>query len=155
MSEKTVSNILYLTSACQLACKYCYEADKRKKLKEDFWISEEQLKEALDFFKDHNIENRNALLFGGEPLLAWDKIKFAVDYVLNTLKFDYFGFDIITNGIKLADEAFFVEFFNSFNNRIRLKLEISYDGKGQSECKRASKMKFNSARWGVFVSLLK
>ena len=122
MAEKTFSNILYLTSACQLACKYCYEADKRRKLEKDFWISDDQLKEALDFFKEHNIENRNVLLFGGEPLLAWDKIKFAVDYVLNTLKFDNFGFDVITNGIKLADEEFLPFDYLSYAHELQVSI---------------------------------
>ena len=136
--EKSFSNIMYMTSACQLSCRYCYEAEKRKQLKEDFWITEDQVKEGLDFFKDAR-RNRSILFFGGEPLLAWDKIKFAVKYVFSTIitnDYDRFYFNIITNGIRLSDDIFFEEYFNFFEKeypRSDVKLEISYDGSGQAD----------------------
>lgn len=135
MSEKTFSNVLYLTSVCQLACKYCYELETRKKLKEDFYITEEEIEEAVDFFVDHNKQNRNLVLFGGEPLLAWDKIQYVVNYAGEHPKLDGFSFDLITNGIRLADKKFFGDFFVLVDKyeKIKFKIEISYDGKGQVE----------------------
>jgi sulfatase maturation enzyme AslB (radical SAM superfamily) len=134
-NDVTVSGILYLTTECQLRCKYCYEAEVREKMKTEVVITKEEIREAIDFFIDHNSNNKNLCLFGGEPLLAWDEIKYAIDYSGTHPDLTHFNFNIITNGIRLGDDEFFEEFIKTLNKyqNIYIKLEISYDGSGQSE----------------------
>lgn len=72
---------LIMTEACNLRCKYCYVEKNNQKMS----------KEVLDAFViflfkelDKNNENVNIDLFGGEPLLAWDEVKYLITKIKNS-----------------------------------------------------------------------
>ncbi len=62
--------LIYLTERCNLQCKYCEPIEKRNKFKQDIDYDINKLIEFLN--KDKNLSLH---LYGGEPLLAIDKIK--------------------------------------------------------------------------------
>ena len=65
---------------CNLHCAYCYSAKGRSNLQ----IDQKVLTSALNFFIDPSrISGRNLSLFisgGGEPLVSFDTVRFAIDY---------------------------------------------------------------------------
>lgn len=65
--------VLWVTGACQLACRYCYAAERSDgRMKEPVAFS------ALELFKDEPLTVQFA---GGEPLLNWDLIEAVTEYV--------------------------------------------------------------------------
>ena len=74
-------NIIYLTSDCNLACEYCYENLENK---EKIVPTKEQLKNNVDIVLEREKEGQVLLcLFGGEPTLEFESIKFVTDYALS------------------------------------------------------------------------
>jgi radical SAM protein with 4Fe4S-binding SPASM domain len=91
---------------CNFQCKYCYSAQGRSKTT----ISNEKLKQALDFFIDpERIKPQTIKMFvsgGGEPFLSWENTKFAVCYAQErALKYGFtLWTSIITNGSFVNDD---------------------------------------------------
>jgi radical SAM protein with 4Fe4S-binding SPASM domain len=94
-----------LNYKCNFSCTYCYSA-KGRSVDE---ISITDLKAMLDFFIDGSrIESRDLTIFfsgGGEPLLSWDRLKFALEYadVLARKEGFRMNYILITNGSLLDD----------------------------------------------------
>lgn len=90
---------LYLTLNCNLGCSYCFCG---KKYKQD--MSKETLKKSMSFFNSVSNKERNSItFFGGEPMLKFDLIKYAVD--LNRSVYNNkFKFNITTNGTLFNEE---------------------------------------------------
>lgn len=61
----------YLTTMCNLACKYCYE--KSRMLVPD--LSVEQISAYLDDLQSRDAPIETIVLFGGEPSLRWDLVR--------------------------------------------------------------------------------
>lgn len=65
---------------CNLHCAYCYSAQGRSNKQ----IDRNTLKSSLDFFIDSSrTTSRKLSLFisgGGEPLVSWDTVRFAIEY---------------------------------------------------------------------------
>jgi len=124
------TNIVYFTSDCQLNCTYCYEnlKDVRKST-----ISLEKLREAADEAIDRESDEQTFfILFGGEPLLEWDKLKYFMDYAVS--KKENVQFNIISNGLKFKDDNFVSDYINNVHYKAgRITLDISFDGKGNKE----------------------
>jgi uncharacterized protein len=97
--------VISMTEDCNLRCKYCGYHDNRfvnsNHLKT---IDEITLRKALDFIADHSMEAYDTLItfYGGEPLLKFDLIKFAISYLekKNCLGHKY-NYRISTNGTLL------------------------------------------------------
>ncbi|WP_024622109.1 radical SAM/SPASM domain-containing protein [Metaclostridioides mangenotii] len=72
-----MSTTFWVTNSCNLNCKYCYEGEnKLNKI-----MSEEIIDKSIDFTLDniHNSEKNLMIgIHGGEPFLAFDKIKYIV-----------------------------------------------------------------------------
>lgn len=134
------SNILTVTLAptiwCNLKCHYCYENTKPKTI-----ISKEVCDKFIDFLKNADSSNKLSLTwYGGEPLLAIDKI----DYILGKIHSDvcnlkFIAHNIVTNGVLLNDKAISVFKKYPLNNiQITLdgikethnKIRIRHDGSG-------------------------
>ena len=65
--------VLWVTGACQLACRYCYAAERSGgRMEEPVAFS------ALELFKDEPLTVQFA---GGEPLLNWELIEAVTEYV--------------------------------------------------------------------------
>jgi len=82
---------LMLTSNCNLRCRYCYENKK------DVHMSREVIKKSIDFLnRNTRYEHPVVSIFGGEPFLTPDTLKFSFDYAIK--KNPNVRFKIITNG---------------------------------------------------------
>jgi len=125
------TNIVYFTSDCQLNCTYCYENLKDV---EKSTISLEKLREAADEVIGREVINEQTffILFGGEPLLEWDKLKYFMDYAVS--KKENVQFNIISNGLKFKDDKFVSDYINNVHYKAgKITLDISFDGKGNQE----------------------
>ena len=114
--------IMYIipTNTCNLKCKYCFIGklnDKPVKMEKSTLIK------AIELFNKHlqEINDKGTIfLYGAEPLLNFDLIKVAVEYVK---KHNYnIQFSMVSNGILITDE---IADFIKDNN---ISLGISVDG---------------------------
>ena len=68
---------VYMTTACNFKCSYCYE-----NYKNNCQLNEESLKETLDFIFSYGENEKISLDFlGGEPLLKQELIYQSIDYI--------------------------------------------------------------------------
>jgi uncharacterized protein len=78
--------VLHLTDFCNLACKYCFiEGNIDNKYKR-INMSNEVIKASIDKFvqilSDYSKQSTPSIVFyGGEPLLNWNGIKYALEYL--------------------------------------------------------------------------
>lgn len=87
------------TRACNFACPYCYEENRTASL-----MTEETEDAVVEFIKKHKAVNRLGLVwYGGEPLIAFDKIR-KLNAKIDALGKPYSSF-IVTNGYFLSDEV--------------------------------------------------
>lgn len=70
--DKSLLNLtLAPTLHCNLSCNYCFEESRPR-----VYMSDETENSVIDFIKRHNdAEKLNITWFGGEPLLAFERIK--------------------------------------------------------------------------------
>lgn len=110
---------LWITELCNLHCKYCYVDNMKTDCKA---FDEKNSNPLLSFIKKHSDNDYNILnFFGGEPLMAIDKIKIIVD---ETKKYEIPNLQMwmTTNGTLLTDEI--CRFIKSNN----IQVTISIDG---------------------------
>ncbi len=113
---------------CNLACKYCFELNKRNKT----IMSKEVAKKGLEFLCENALKNEDnefhAMLFGGEPLLAPDIIKYIFDYGLKLSKENDIKFtaSIITNATIMNEDIFWL--FMEYKDKVNLNCQLSVDG---------------------------
>lgn len=108
---------------CNFSCSYCYAAKGHGKDE----LSEETLKTVLDFFVDPRRITRRDLYIsfggGGEPLLSWEKVKFAIAYSDSLAR--KYGFIIkysyASNGSVISDEI--LHTIHTYD----IKVNISFD----------------------------
>ncbi len=87
---------LFLTEKCQLSCDYCFFQDREEK-RTISWKVVESLLKKLSSDKAYDI-----VLSGGEPLLVWEQVVQAVEYVRSFLPQS--TITIQTNGLLLDIE---------------------------------------------------
>ena len=98
--------IIFLTRDCTLRCDYCYIGEKRPES-----MDPEVLTRAVDWVIDQGDARSKQVVsigfFGGEPLMRFDLLKFAVEHTLLRLKGTgrraYFS--VATNGMLLTPEV--------------------------------------------------
>lgn len=95
ISKDIVLVVLWTTSRCNLACKYCYAGSTHLKADMDF----ETAAQTLDLFSDQYMKIQFA---GGEPLLNYPLICQVVAYV-KAKQYDA-SFQMQTNGIGITPE---------------------------------------------------
>ncbi len=106
---------LLLTNNCNYACKYCFV----NRNKED--ITWDSIKKSLNLLIKNNKSKKIIIqFFGGEPLLKFDLIKKAVEYLKE--KNQECHYVITTNGSLITEEK--AKFFNKNN----FKVGVSIDG---------------------------
>jgi len=141
MSDKTQkTNIIYLTTRCNLECEYCYESNKRNQ--PDFQHYEVTKKQIDDFIEEletteGEIKSTTIVIMGGEPTLAITELEYLIESLLNSSKKldkKYYA-TFTTNGVLLNNQSFYDKLLKLFDESdekgFRLELEISYDGIGQ------------------------
>lgn len=118
------SENLFLTIAstldCNCCCSYCFEKNKTKA-----YLNNSDIDAIYDFInKYHNIYGIHICWFGGEPLLAFDKIReFLNGYANNVSEKPLLSQSIITNGLLFDKEK--IDFFSKYS---LTSIQITLDG---------------------------
>lgn len=131
VAKGTAVNTLYFTNKCNLACTYCYEVLDGRPTQ---IMNQDQIKKNIDTVIEREPRDQQTLfiLFGGEPLLEWESVKFAMDYA-SSLK-ENVSFLMITNGLRLLEKELLLDLVNNkFYRNGRFVMEISFDGVGNQE----------------------
>ncbi|MDD4782301.1 MAG: thioether cross-link-forming SCIFF peptide maturase [Syntrophaceticus sp.] len=101
---------LNIAHECNLACKYCFVPENVRA--QETIMSEETIKAALDLLLHETpYQNLTVDFFGGEPLLNFEGVKFAVEYALREGANKKWKFTVTTNTLLLGEEelSFFKE----------------------------------------------
>lgn len=111
----------FLTNACNLKCRYCYQESKPVKM--NFSMS----KKSIDMMIKNKRKTETDFqirFFGGEPLLNYKLMKQIINYCSNDRFNDNntFNYYLSTNGLLLDSEKL------SFMNDSNTKIKISVDG---------------------------
>lgn len=113
------------TLACNFACPYCFEAEH-----ESLYMDDRVENGIIDYItKLKEVKNLFVTWFGGEPLLAFDRIKSLSNKLLN-LGLNYSS-GIITNGYLLTEEK--IREFEPLKIRT---IQITIDGMPETHNKR-------------------
>jgi uncharacterized protein len=110
---------LHLTTACNMACRYCYSPPKAGGR-----MSLQTVRQALAFGAELAGGSCGIVFFGGEPLLERELIAqtMAEARAMTAAGWGRFHFKITTNGLALDDE------FLEFAQREGLLIAMSFDG---------------------------
>jgi uncharacterized protein len=116
---KTFNVELVITEECNLGCKYCYMNNVK---------SSNMTKETFDKFLDtidkvmkkYDCENYHVSFFGGEPLVNWNLLEYAIPKLSKDRNLT--SQTLITNGLLLTDNI--MEFLKKYN----VGVSLSFDG---------------------------
>jgi uncharacterized protein len=120
--------VLHVTEACNLGCRYCYHSQNRARAvkKTGRTMSSQVAQQAIDFLFEHSgsLEEVVLVFFGGEPLLNFNLIVFAVSYARDKAleKGKKVSFAITTNGTLLTDKVI------RFLHENQIGITVSIDG---------------------------
>lgn len=96
MKSKCKQLILELTGACNLRCKYCIYSSSVKSFREfnAESMTKETIKKSIDYLKKHGDDEVFISFYGGEPLIRFDLMKYAIEYAVEQIvnKELHFGF---------------------------------------------------------------
>lgn len=120
-----LSNLTFIvTDDCNFNCSYCLQKKEKK------YMHHTTIKTAVDFFYPYLKGDKIYLNFyGGEPLLAYDQIKYAVKLLQEKNKTGNknIEYSLTTNGSLITDEM--LEFFDHH----QFGLMLSFDGLAQDK----------------------
>ena len=110
-----------VTEECNFNCSYCYQKKGRR------CCDTETIERALEFFSPFFAEDCYISFYGGEPLLAFDKIKHAVNYLEKYCrsKNKSFHYSFTTNGSLIDKEVL------QFLDQHKFSVLLSFDGLAQ------------------------
>lgn len=121
--------MIWLTTACNLACSYCYEGQK----KQNQFLSEDTAHEILNYIISHIDDQQKELLIsfhGGEPFLNYEKMEYFCKEInfWSNRKGVSVKYQVSTNGTVRNDDidSFLKIYKNDF------ELSVSLDGKKQT-----------------------
>jgi MoaA/NifB/PqqE/SkfB family radical SAM enzyme len=133
MSEREACSIIYLTTACNLECEYCYEARNRKEnpIK---WASKEDIDDYLQKNSGTG-QSKTLVIFGGEPFLAWKEMNYLIDQIIEKYPNEQFVLNVTTNGLWCSKEENMEKLVNLMNKlssktKSFISPDISYDASG-------------------------
>lgn len=116
---KTLIVELVVTEECNLTCNYCYMHNKKTLMTKD--VLHKFMKNIHVLMSAYNCDKYHISYFGGEPLMNWDLVKYAIEYFKKDPRLD--SQVLITNGILLTDKEKY-DFIRSSGCGISL----SFDG---------------------------
>lgn len=165
-SKKIAIMYLIVSSGCNLGCRYCFidnnENNNSFEMNMSLDVLEEAVHKYLAYIEAKKIEKPQILFYGGEPLLNFKAIKYAVEIVnASEIHVDYC---IVTNGTLLTDEVacFLAENnfsigisldgpkdINDFNRIFRQSSASVYD----NVCKSVSLLKKYNANFGLSLTV--
>jgi sulfatase maturation enzyme AslB (radical SAM superfamily) len=114
--------IFYLTNKCNFRCKYCYESLDQKRIN----VTKEDIITYLDEKLKNASDQVQFVLFGGEPFLEFEKMRFFCNYALK--KYKNVRFTTFTNGSFFQKNENILEFIKLKN----ISVYVSYDGVGNN-----------------------
>ncbi len=98
--------VLQLSCRCNLACEYCIYSGNYSHMQEHHNedMSMDTLIRSIDYFSEHSADDGKLKIafYGGEALLCFDKIQYAVEYARNKMPSRQLGFSISSNGTTLT-----------------------------------------------------
>lgn len=111
------------TFKCNFACSYCYSRHGRK----NQTITIDLLRRGIDYFLRPGRSSSKFVLFisgGGEPLMAWEQLKYAVEYSRAKAAENQYDLEImeICNGSCITEEI--IDFLKSSRVNICISFEI-------------------------------
>lgn len=113
---------LNIAHECNLACKYCFVPENVRA--QEKIMSRETIKAALDLLlRETPYQYLTVDFFGGEPLLNFKGIKFAVEYALDQGADKKWKFTVTTNTLLLGEEEY------SFFKKHDFSYVLSCDGR--------------------------
>lgn len=106
--ENSVESLtLEVTQQCSLRCTYCiYSGNYREeRTHSEKYMSREMICRCIDYYYDHSRKSKsgNISFYGGESLLQFHDIQFAVKYAQKKWKDKPISFQISTNGTTLTN----------------------------------------------------
>lgn len=109
---------IFFTNDCNMRCTYCYEGLDKKKI----FITYEILDDIIEFIKEKVGASNSRVTItthGGEPLLAFEKIKYFVEKIK---KYDSrIRLQMTTNATLLDDQK--IDFINKYYDRISISID--------------------------------
>lgn len=116
---------ILLNQKCNFSCSYCYSAAGRS----DKVIDDADLKAVLDYFVSGGRGEHLRLVFsgGGDPVLSFDKFKYAVEYAVEKASERNITLStgMVTNGSTLKDDH--IEFIRRHNIELVVSCDILED----------------------------
>lgn len=137
---KQRTNVIYLTTACNLRCEYCYEKDSREGLPDQANLTFDKIDQFLEEIVSRESDQISTIvIMGGEPFLRFDLVQYIVARTIQIPKEKGWGISIVTNGTLFTSKRI-KEFKHLMDlcyrsKKTHLSLEISYDGSGQEKRK--------------------
>ncbi len=112
------TSIYFLMSQdCNGKCPYCYQP---KEFRQKITLSQKIIDDSMDFVLSNFQEDKIQFsLFGGEPLLNFEIIKYVVD------KYPMLKFLITTNGILIREDKKIANWFKSHINNVTVSISIN------------------------------
>lgn len=120
-----------LTAQCNFRCSYCIQE------KTDSYLSLENIQQAVDFFFPDFADGCRIGFYGGEPLLAFDRMRETVEYIEKKRRENgkRIYYDLTTNGSLLNEDVL------SFLKDHRFTLLLSCDGLAQEQMRKQGSLK--------------
>ena len=122
-NQKYIGLTLVPTTGCNFNCPYCFESNKKT-----ITISDEMINHLIEFLKGHEqAEFISITWYGGEPLMAFKKMKKIYQKIQEETNLQIKGHDIITNGYYINNEV--IQFFKDTSLKF---IQITLDGNAES-----------------------
>lgn len=131
-NQDMLSLVIAPTTACNFACPYCFEENKKPEV-----ITDAVVGKLVVFINEHvNAKQLEIVWYGGEPLLAFAQIKKIIASIGNNVKIPIAHQRLITNGYLLSPEV--VDFFQNQNlTAIQVTLDGGRDSHNKTRCTKA------------------
>ena len=118
-ADDTMVLIIAPTTACNFACPYCFESKKNPK-----FITDEVEDKIIEYInKQEHIKNISLTWYGGEPLLAVDRIRSIYERIVSETDKKITSHEIISNTFLVNEEV-----LNMFRDINMEKIQVSIDG---------------------------
>ena len=122
----TLGLVIAPTSGCNFACPYCFEGEKKTKI-----ITDDVIESLIRFINGYSsVKKLDLTWYGGEPLMAFNKIKQIIYKIKKECHVEINSQSIITNAYLLSDKVI-KEMIDLGVNQI----QISFDGDEDSHNK--------------------
>lgn len=128
--------IIAPTTGCNFACPYCFEGEK-----ENHVMTDEVINHLITFINGYEtVKNLNITWYGGEPLLAFGKIKDIVKKINEECKAKINHQSIITNGYLLSEKIIRQMVELKFNS-VQISLDGDEENHNKTRCLKGNKGK--------------